>query len=148
MFFSCLNSTNFPPKSKAHRSTSAFPAFLIKDNGFVEKVWRECYNISMTAIDEIRDKLKVLKGNRAIRKVILFGSYARGDVSRRSDVDLAVIMDTDKRFFDRYDLCGELYDLFDAGLDIFPYTEEEFSRISHRPFIKTIINEGVVVYES
>ncbi len=102
----------------------------------------------MTAIDEIREKLRVLKGNRTIRKVILFGSYARGDVSRRSDMDLAVIMDTDKRFFDRYDLCQELYELFDAGLDIFPYTEEEFSRISHRPFIKTIIKEGVVVYES
>ena len=102
----------------------------------------------MTAIDEIREKLRVLKGNHAIRKVILFGSYARGDVSRKSDLDLAVIMDTDKRFFDRYDLCGELYELFDTGLDIFPYTEEEFSRISHRPFIKSIIKEGVVVYES
>lgn len=92
--------------------------------------------------------MRILKGNSAIRKVILFGSYARGDVSRRSDLDFAVIMDTDKRFFDRYDLCGELYGLFDTGLDIFPYTEEEFSRISHRPFIKTIIKEGVVVYES
>ncbi len=100
------------------------------------------------SIDEIRDKLRVLTNNRAIRKVILFGSYARGDVSRRSDMDFAVIMDTDKRFFDRYELCDELYDIFDTGLDILPYTEEEFSRISHRSFIKTIIKEGVVVYES
>ena len=99
------------------------------------------------AVDEIRRKLQTLRANKAIRRVILFGSYARGDESRRSDMDMAVIMDTDKRFFDRYDLCDELYDLFDTGLDIFPYTEEEFARISHRPFIKTIIKEGVVVYE-
>ena len=106
------------------------------------------YNTGMLSIDEIREKLSALQENKAIRKVILFGSYARGDVSRRSDMDLAVIMDTDRRFFDRYDLCDELYEMFDAGLDIFPYTEDEFSRISHRPFIKAIIEEGVVVYES
>ncbi|MDQ1353010.1 MAG: uncharacterized protein QG657_3316 [Acidobacteriota bacterium] len=101
----------------------------------------------MMSINEIREKLSVLKENRDIHKVILFGSYARGDVTRKSDMDMVVIMDTNKRFFDRYELLDSLYDLFDAGLDIFPYTEEEFSRISHRPFIKSIIKEGVVVYE-
>jgi predicted nucleotidyltransferase len=100
------------------------------------------------SIKEISKKLAPLKKNKAIRKVILFGSYARGDVSRKSDMDLVVIMDTNKRFFDRYELCDELYDMFDTGLDILPYTDEEFSRISHRAFIKTIIKEGVVVYES
>lgn len=102
----------------------------------------------MMTVNEISKKLKILKDNKAIRKVILFGSYAKGDVSRKSDMDLAVIMDADKRFFDRYDLCDELYDIFDTNLDIFPNTKEEFSRISHRPFIKTIIKEGIVVYES
>jgi predicted nucleotidyltransferase len=102
----------------------------------------------MMTIDEIREKLAVLKENQAIRKVILFGSYAKGDVSRKSDMDFVVIMDTDKRFFDRYDLCDRLYDIFDTGLDILPYTEEEFSRISHRRFIQTILKEGIVVYES
>ncbi|MCK5057744.1 MAG: nucleotidyltransferase domain-containing protein [Candidatus Aminicenantes bacterium] len=102
----------------------------------------------MITVNEISEKLKVLRNNKAILKVILFGSYAKGDVSRKSDMDLAVIMDTDKRFFDRYNLCDELYNIFDTSLDIFPYTEEEFFRISHRPFIKTIIKEGIVVYES
>jgi predicted nucleotidyltransferase len=102
----------------------------------------------MTGIDEIREKLAVLRGDPFIRKIILFGSYARGEVSRRSDMDLVVIMDTDLRFFDRFDLCDKLYDIFDTGLDILPYTDNEFSKISHRPFIKNIINEGVVIYES
>ncbi len=92
--------------------------------------------------------MTALNKSPAISKVILFGSFARGDVSRKSDMDLVVIMDTDKRFLDRYELCDQLYDIFDTGLDIFPYTEAEFSRISHRPFIKSIIKEGVVVYES
>ncbi len=46
------------------------------------------------SIDEIKEKLSVLKENPDIHKVILFGSYARGDVTRRSDMDLVVIMDT------------------------------------------------------
>ena len=102
----------------------------------------------MLTIEEIRRKLNVLHKNKVIQKVILFGSYARGDVSRKSDMDLVIIMDTDKRFFDRYNLCDDLYEIFDNSLDIFPYTKDEFSRISHRPFIKTIIKEGIVVYES
>jgi predicted nucleotidyltransferase len=102
----------------------------------------------MISINEIKKKLTVLKENPVIRKVVLFGSYARGDASRKSDMDLVVIMNTNKRFFDRYELCDRLYEIFNTGLDIFPYTEEEFSRISHRPFIKTIIKEGIVVYES
>jgi uncharacterized protein len=112
-----------------------------------EGIW--CYNMkAMMSIEEISKKLESLRQNKAILKVILFGSYARGEVSRKSDMDLVVIMDTDKRFFDRYEQCNELYDIFDAGLDLLPYTQEEFSRISHRSFIKTIIEEGVVVYES
>jgi predicted nucleotidyltransferase len=102
----------------------------------------------MISINEIKRKLTVLNENQVIRKVVLFGSYARGDASRKSDMDLVVIMNTNKRFFDRFELCDRLYDIFNTGLDIFPYTEEEFSRISHRPFIKTIIKEGIVVYES
>jgi predicted nucleotidyltransferase len=102
----------------------------------------------MISINEIRERIAALKINPAIRKVIVFGSYARGNTSKKSDMDLVVIMETDKRFLDRYELCDQFYDIFDIGLDILPYTEAEFSRISHRPFIKRIIKEGVVVYES
>ncbi len=102
----------------------------------------------MMTVQEVRQRLGILRGIPAIRRVILFGSYARGDASRKSDMDLVVIMDTDKRFFDRYELCDPLYDIFGIGLDILPYTEAEFSRISHRSFIQTILKEGVVVYES
>ena len=47
-----------------------------------------------------------------------------------------------------YDQLELLYGMFDVSLDILPYTEDEFSRISHRAFIKTILREGIVVYES
>lgn len=44
-----------------------------------------CYNMGMMPIKEIREKLTVLKEKRDILKVILFGSYARGDVTKKSD---------------------------------------------------------------
>jgi predicted nucleotidyltransferase len=102
----------------------------------------------MLSIDKIKKKLIVFKKNQAILKVILFGSYAKGDESKKSDLDFAVIMDTKKRFFDRYDDCDEFYDTFNEAMDLLPYTQEEFDNISHRSFIQSIIKEGVVVYES
>jgi predicted nucleotidyltransferase len=96
---------------------SALPFFLLPhiilppiQNFAVEIENYRCYNMSMMSINEIREKLSVLKQNRDIHKVILFGSYARGDVTRKSDMDMVVIMDTNKRFFDRYELLDSLYD--------------------------------------
>lgn len=34
---------------------------------------------------------------------MVFGSLARVEASRRSDLDLIVVVDTDARFLDRYD---------------------------------------------
>lgn len=38
--------------------------------------------------------------SKGAERVILFGSFARNTQTRKSDVDLIVIKQTDKRFFD------------------------------------------------
>lgn len=85
-----------------------------------------------------------------IAKAILFGSYARGEPSRRSDIDLIIIQQTQKRFMERYD--GFLRELTAAvpGTYVEPliYTPEELERIASRPFIAKILREGKVIYES
>jgi predicted nucleotidyltransferase len=85
-----------------------------------------------------------------IQKAIVFGSFARGETSRRSDVDLILIQQTDKRFLDRYD--GLLYEMSCAvpgrDLDVLIYTPEELTAMMQRRFIATILREGKVIYES
>ena len=75
-------------------------------------------------------------------KLILFGSYARGDWHEGSDIDLMIIGDFKERFFDRI---GKVLELNDTGLDLEPfvYTLEEFERIKGRDFIRTALEEGL-----
>lgn len=81
-------------------------------------------------------------------KALLFGSMARGSGSRRSDIDLLIVKETDQRFFARFDEYSEILDrVGDRGVDMLIYTPEEFRRISHRPFFKRILAEGKVLYE-
>ena len=86
----------------------------------------------------------------AIRKALLFGSMATGRVSRRSDIDLILIQETAKPYFERFD--GILRDLYQVlprrDLDVFIYTPEEMERIAHRNFIKRALHEGQIIYES
>jgi predicted nucleotidyltransferase len=85
-----------------------------------------------------------------ILRAIVFGSLARGDASRRSDLDLIVIQETEKRFLDRYE--GLLKEIVQAvsgrDVDLLIYTPQEFAQMADRPFIAAALREGKVIYES
>ncbi len=89
----------------------------------------------------------VFKRNKVI-KALLFGSLAQGKGTKRSDVDLLIVMDSDKRFFYRYEDFYEVYDMLKGNaVDMLIYTPEELDKISSRSFIKKILSEGKVIYE-
>ncbi|MDE3000129.1 MAG: nucleotidyltransferase domain-containing protein [Gemmatimonadota bacterium] len=82
-------------------------------------------------------------------KIILFGSAARGDMNRHSDVDLLIIKDG----ADALDLMGEIYMNLDgvgAAVDAVVVTSDDVERYkdSHAVIIKPALSEGRVVYES
>ena len=85
-----------------------------------------------------------------IRKAILFGSFATGRQDRKSDVDLILIQQTDKPYFERFE--GILRELYQAvrgrDLEVFIYTPEELEGMRGRRFIERALGEGVVLYES
>ena len=99
--------------------------------------------------EAVRARLKPVLEQYGIRKAILFGSVARGDASQRSDVDLVLVQQTDKRFFDRYDgLLAELNRALPGhGVEALIYTPEELDAIKERPFIAQILAEGIVIHE-
>jgi predicted nucleotidyltransferase len=101
-----------------------------------------------TDIDTLRDLLTPIFKAKGVLKAVLFGSIARGQQSRKSDIDLRIVTNTGKRFFDRYDDFSEIYDLIGGkGLDLLIYTPEELQRISHRKFIQSLLEEGKTIYE-
>ena len=66
-------------------------------------------------LKRLRKNLEPIFRRYRIQKAILFGSLARGNATRRSDVDLILIQQTDKRFLDRYE--GILLELGNAAGD-------------------------------
>jgi len=83
-----------------------------------------------------------------IRKIIIFGSFARGDYHKGSDLDLIIVGEFKERFIDRIGKILELNDS-DLEIDVMVYTEEEFKKMiqERRPFIQQALEEGIVVYE-
>lgn len=83
------------------------------------------------------------------QKVILFGSFARGDYHATSDLDLLIIKPTSRRFLDRI---GDVLMLCDYSIPLEPlvYTPEEIDRLlaEGNTFIETALAEGIVFYES
>jgi len=100
--------------------------------------------------DRLRDSLLPVFRRYRIVRAIVFGSFARGEASRHSDVDLILVQRTDRRFLERYE--GLLYDLNvalpEATVDVLVYTPEELERIRKRAFLARALREGVVIYES
>lgn len=80
-------------------------------------------------------------------KIILFGSYARGRPRQNSDVDLAVIKSTQKRFIERLKIVSNLI-RSPLGTDILVYTPAEWkeSLKGGDYFVKEILKTGKVVY--
>lgn len=84
----------------------------------------------------------------APKKILLFGSYARGEQDAYSDVDIVIIKETRKRFLDRLATVFE-YVCPDYALDVLVYTPQEFAEMAARgnSFIERVQQEGVVLYE-
>ena len=80
-------------------------------------------------------------------RIILFGSFAAGQVSAWSDLDLVVITQTELPFYERikHILCSVRPQV---GMDILVYTPAEWAAMtSQRSFIQEeILNSGQVVY--
>ncbi len=81
------------------------------------------------------------------KRIILFGSFARGDFNEGSDVDLIVIADWQQDFLDRIRV---LLDINEFGLPLEPigYTEQEFKQMADEGnrFVSEIMATGKVVY--
>ena len=99
----------------------------------------------MDKVASILEKLKTYKP----QKVIVFGSYVRGEADEYSDLDFVVIKDTEKRFLERLIEVAKVVGTEFGRVDIFVYTPEEFKMMkeSGNPFIENVVKEGREIYE-
>lgn len=83
------------------------------------------------------------------RRIVLFGSRARGEQDAESDVDLLVEMETGLQPLQRRLAVDRLFGLRDWPMDVFVYTPEEVEQT--RDTVGTLtyaaLREGETVYE-
>src|SRR5579859_817719 len=61
------------------------------------------------------------------KRIIAFGSYARGEQGPDSDLDLIVEMETDRPFFERSVDIQAIFGLRDWAMDLLVYTPSEYA---------------------
>lgn len=83
------------------------------------------------------------------RRIMVFGSHARGDAGPNSDLDLFIEMDTPRRPPERAIEVSQVFGLRPWPMDIVVYTPEEVRRLRHvnGTLLSVIEKEGKVLYE-
>ena len=95
-------------------------------------------------IEEIKLILSEVLKRFAVKKAILFGSYAKNTQTSNSDIDL--VIDSEGKLLNIYfyGLLEELVQKFGKNVDLFEISEIQ----KNSKIYNDIKNEGVVVYES
>ena len=97
--------------------------------------------MSTYSIDEIRKIVSKLAADYGAKRIYLFGSYARGDMTTDSDIDLLI----DKGSIHGFQLAGLLLDLEDAlgvSVDLLPTGSLDDQ------FLSAIRDDEVLLYEA
>jgi predicted nucleotidyltransferase len=108
---------------------------------------------SQTVLDELNTELDrvvdVLVNSYNPQKIILFGSLATGKVHEYSDIDLIVVKESDKGFYERLKEVGLLVMPEVCGTDILVYTPDEFALKKDSPFFREeVLKKGKVIYDA
>ena len=97
-------------------------------------------------LSQIQEKIVPICREWGIAKLLLFGSYARGEATENSDIDF-VVYDTENKLAGSgfYALVGDLRNIFNTN----KVEVVDSSEIESIPWIAfNIKNEGVALYES
>ena len=106
--------------------------------------------LQMVTENVVRSVLYLLEDK--INRIILYGSYARGDFDSESDIDILILLDCDEKELRNYRkrmtvLASRLSLENDIEVSLLLKTRNSFEeRISSLPFYQQIKKEGVVIY--
>jgi len=108
---------------------------------------KKLMNASLRGIlKEFRTEIKKLYGKR-LKSVILFGSWARGDATKKSDIDLLVVLGgkvvPGKEIDKMIDLITEINLKYGVLISVYPVSEKAYSTLNS-PLLINVRREGIL----
>ncbi|AZT90555.1 nucleotidyltransferase domain-containing protein [Caldicellulosiruptor changbaiensis] len=102
-------------------------------------------------INKVVEELKELYGDK-LKKIVLYGSYAKGTQNEESDIDIAVLVDEDEQALKDYEnkLDEIISEIGYRSLKLISIVDISYQRYMQYkeilPYYKNIENEGIVLY--
>ena len=103
----------------------------------------------MVGEDELGSLVREIGERYQPQRVILFGSYARGQAHAGSDLNLCLVVSEAGDWLERHVEFLRRFDLPGAALRPVIYTGQELERLraEGQPFVREILEEGRVLHE-
>jgi len=98
---------------------------------------------SLYQIDEIKEKLRPIFQNAPIHRAILFGSYANGAATERSDVDIVIDSRGELLNIKFFGLLEDIVSTLGKKVDLIEISELR----QGSPILDEISDKGVLLYE-
>lgn len=100
----------------------------------------------MSKKEALNEFLKILreKFKNRIKEVIVFGSYARGDYTEESDIDVLIVGDVS--LDEIVDISVEILLKYGEVINAIVEKKEEFEAKKSFSFHKTVLKEGIRYY--
>lgn len=98
-------------------------------------------------IKEFKEKIQALYGSR-VKNVLLYGSWARGDAGKDSDIDIVVVLEGEVipgREIDRMiDIITEINLRYGILISVYPISERMYFSVKS-PLLLNVKKEGINV---
>ncbi len=94
-------------------------------------------------IEEIKYILKDILKQFAVKKAILFGSYAKNTQTSKSDIDIVIDSEGKLLNINFYGLLEDLVQSLEKNIDLFEISEIQ----KDSKLYNDILREGVIIYE-
>ena len=100
-------------------------------------------NIDVGILKSVEEYIKEVSKHYNIKEVYLFGSYAKGTNHKDSDIDVAIVINSDNNSFDLMVELMMLTQNIDLRIEPHPIKVKDFEE--GNPFVQEIIDTGIKV---
>lgn len=100
-------------------------------------------NIDVDVLNNVEKYVREISKYYNIQEVYLFGSYAKGTNNEDSDIDVAIIINSDSNIFDLMVELMMLTQNIDLRIEPHPIKVKDFE--NGNPFVQEVIDTGIKV---